>query len=179
MFGRKIFWVLKIEQELTDQRCWARVDELMLRSRWHDDKVAGFDILVFPVYSCFGGAGGEGEGLVDGVHLRDHADVRKASIETSHCSQHWRPRLPTSSPMSPPTGTVISTSCEYSPVQRTLLNSPDSEGRAAVMFGKYPISCFGGPVGILGSFPRRTAEQERSLLLGTEDVNLKAARRRL
>ena len=46
--------------------------------------------------------------------------------------------------MSPSTGTVISTTCEYSPVQRTRRNSADSAGSDAVMPGKYCISCLGG-----------------------------------
>jgi hypothetical protein len=46
--------------------------------------------------------------------------------------------------MSPPTGIVIRTSWEYSPVQRTRRNSADVEGRAVVMSGKYCISCLGG-----------------------------------
>ena len=46
--------------------------------------------------------------------------------------------------MSPPTGTVISTSCEYNPVQSTRRKSPDFEGRDVVISGKYCISCLGG-----------------------------------
>jgi hypothetical protein len=46
--------------------------------------------------------------------------------------------------MSPPTGTVISTSWEYNPVQSTRRKSPDSEGRDVVIFGKKTISCLGG-----------------------------------
>jgi len=46
--------------------------------------------------------------------------------------------------MSPPTGTVIKTSCEYNPVHKTLRNSPDSEGSEVVISGKYAISCLGG-----------------------------------
>ena len=42
----------------------------------------------------------------------------------------------TSSPISPPTGTVMSTTCEYKPVHKTLRNSADLEGRAEVMSGK-------------------------------------------
>lgn len=52
-------------------------------------------------------------------------------------------RRNTSSPISPPTGTVISTTCEYNPVQSTLLNSPDSDGSAFVIPGKYTISFLG------------------------------------
>lgn len=51
------------------QRCRACVDELMLRASWHDYQIAGFDVLVFAGYSRFALAGGEGEGLVDRVHL--------------------------------------------------------------------------------------------------------------
>ena len=72
----------------------------------------------------------------------------------------------TSSPMSPPTGTVIRTSWLYNPVEalhqletlwaiestdaglfipvhNTLRNSPDLDGRAVSMSGKYCISFFG------------------------------------
>lgn len=41
------------------------------------------------------------------------------------------------------------------------------------MLGKYTISCFGGPDDILGSFARRIAERERSLLWEAEVINLK------
>lgn len=51
---------------------------------------------------------------------------------------------PTSSPISPFTGTVISTSWLYSPVHKTRRKSPDSLGSDVVMFRKYAISCFGG-----------------------------------
>lgn len=57
--------------------------------------------------------------------------------------------------MSPPTGTVISTTWLYKPVQSTLLNSALSDGKAEVMLGKYCISCLGGPDDILGSFAFR------------------------
>lgn len=82
------------------------------------------------------------------------------------CTPYWkapsrracmrRLRKLTSSPMSPPTGTVISTTWLYKPVQSTLLNSALSEGNAEVMLGKYCISCLGGPDDILGSFALRT-----------------------
>ena len=62
----------------------------------------------------------------------------------------------TSSPMSPPTGTVISTTWLYNPVQSTLLNSALSDGKAEVMLGKYCISCLGGPDDMLGSLAFRT-----------------------
>jgi hypothetical protein len=36
------------------------------------------------------------------------------------------------------------------------------------MLGKYCISCLGGPVGILGSFPSNTADLESVLLAGMD-----------
>jgi hypothetical protein len=53
---------------------------------------------------------------------------------------------PTSSPMSPPTGIVMSTSCELSPVHMTVLNSACSEGSALVIRGKCAIFFCGGDV---------------------------------
>lgn len=61
----------------------------------------------------------------------------------------------TSSPISPPTGTVISTTWLYKPVQSTLLNSALSDGKAEVILGKYCISCLGGPDDMLGSLAFR------------------------
>jgi len=58
----------------------------------------------------------------------------------------------TSSPMSPPTGTVMRTSCEYRPVHKTRRNSADSDGSEVVMFGKKAISCFGGSIDGVGNF---------------------------
>lgn len=66
--------------------------------------------------------------------------------------------------MSPPTGTVISTTWLYNPVHRTLLNSPLVAGKAVVMFGKYCISCLGGPEDILGSLALRTKFVEKQRL---------------
>lgn len=42
------------------------------------------------------------------------------------------------------------------------------------MFGKYCISCLGGPVGILGSFPRATADLENVLwvVMDLKDIYL-------
>lgn len=69
---------------------------------------------------------------------------------------------------------VIRTTWEYSPVQSTRRNSADSEGKAFIMFGKYCISCLGGPVGILGSFPRATADLENVLwvVMDLKDIYL-------
>ena len=60
------------------------------------------------------------------------------------------------------------TTCEYNPVQRTLRNSPDFEGRAEDISGKYAISCFGGPEGILGSLAKRIADCEKAFLAEAE-----------
>ena len=62
----------------------------------------------------------------------------------------------------------MSTTCEYNPVQSTLLNSPDLEGRADVMSGKYAISCLGGPEGILESLAKRSADCVKALRAGAE-----------
>lgn len=45
------------------------VDELMLSACWHDDQVAGLDILVLARDGGFARTGGEGEDLVDRVCL--------------------------------------------------------------------------------------------------------------
>lgn len=74
-----------------------------------------------------------------------------------------------SSPISPPTGTVISTTWLYSPVHSTLLNSPLSDGMAAVMLGKYCISCLGGPDDIFGSLARRPELVQKGVLDDLED----------
>lgn len=42
----------------------------------------------------------------------------------------------TSSPMSPPTGIVMRTTCEYRPVHRTLRKTAELEGKAPVILGK-------------------------------------------
>lgn len=56
----------------------------------------------------------------------------------------------TSSPISPPTGTSIATSCEYNPVCSTFLKSPNSR-TAEVSWGKCTIWCLGGEEGMFGS----------------------------
>lgn len=83
----------------------------------------------------------------------------------------------TSSPISPSTGTVMSTTCEYSPVHSTLRKSPDFDGRAEVISGKYAISCLGGPEGILGSLVERIADCEKTLLAGIEAICLEESLR--
>jgi len=48
---------------------WPSVDKLMLRASWHNDEVAGLDILVFARDGCLTLTGCEGKDLVDGVFL--------------------------------------------------------------------------------------------------------------
>ena len=66
----------------------------------------------------------------------------------------------------------MSTTCEYNPVQSTLRNSPDLEGKAEVMSGKYAISCLGGPEGILASLAKRTADCVKAFLAEAETIGL-------
>lgn len=85
----------------------------------------------------------------------------------------------TSSPMSPPTGTVISTTWLYSPVHSTLRNSAFSDGIAAVMLGKYCISCLGGPSDILGSLARSTELVQRRHVLDLKAGDARSTKVRL
>ena len=71
----------------------------------------------------------------------------------------------------------MSTTCEYNPVQSTLRNSPDLEGRAEVMSGKYAISCLGGPEDILGSLAKRTADCVKGFLVEAEAICLEESLR--
>lgn len=73
--------------------------------------------------------------MVDGVNLRERA-VSPWFATLRQLKPALKKAEQTSSPISPSTGTVISTTCEYSPVQSTLRNSPDFDGRAEVMPGK-------------------------------------------
>ncbi len=78
--------------------------------------------------------------------------------------------------MSPPTGTVISTTWLYKPVQSTLLNSALFDGKAEVMLGKYCISCLGGPDDMLGSLAFRAElvlKQRVTGFRGTRGTSLK------
>ena len=82
--------------------CLRGVHELMLRPCRHDHQIPGLDILVLARNSGFTSPGSESQCLVDRVDLC--------------CGQyvdHRSPYMPhTSSPISPPTGIVISTTCE-------------------------------------------------------------------
>lgn len=66
--------------------------------------------------------------------------------------------------MSPPTGTVMRTTWLYSPVHKTRRNSPLFDGIAAVMLGKYCISCLGGSDDILGSLLLRNELLQKEAL---------------
>ena len=103
-------------------------------SRYHHE-VSSFDILVLASYCGFADTGGEGQGLVDGVKLHMIA-VSPYTTALGQVKRATKKQEPTSSPISPPTGTVMSTTCEYKPVHSTLRNSPDLDGRAEVISGK-------------------------------------------
>ena len=148
------------------QWCRSSVDELMLSASRYDHKVSSFDILIFTGNGGFAYSRSEGQGLVNGVNLEE-MDGSQSLVKVG-----LRNPERTSSPISPPTGTVMSTTCEYNPVQSTLRNSPDLEGRAEVMSGKYAISCLGGPEGILGFFAKRIADCEKVLLVEAEVICL-------
>lgn len=68
----------------------------------------------------------------------------------------------------------------YSPVHKTRLNSPLFDGIAAVMLGKYCISCLGGSDDILGSLPLRNELLQKGALddLATWSLRVLAAERR-
>ena len=51
----------------------------MLRPSRHDHKISGFDILVFTRDSRFAGSGGEGQGLIDRMHLQTKKDSASQS----------------------------------------------------------------------------------------------------
>ena len=107
----------------------------MLGASRYDHEVSSFDVLVLASYRGFAGTGGKSQGLVDGMNLTDTAiSLRTAALKQSR--RAVQKEEPTSSPISPSTGTVMSTTCEYSPVQSTLRNSPDLDGRAEVISGK-------------------------------------------
>lgn len=110
----------------------------MLRTRRHDHQVSSLDILVFTSDCSFAHTRRERQSLVHGVDLRE----KKTGIQSVSFLSEKPPDIEesqnerTSSPISPPTGTVMSTTCEYKPVQSTRRNSPDLEGRAEDMLGK-------------------------------------------
>ena len=89
----------------------------------------------------------------------------------------WK-KVRTSSPISPPTGIVMRTTCEYNPVHSTRRNSADSDGKAFVMLGKYCISCLGGPEAMFESFLNSIADLERVLLVGMDLKDVYAEWRR-
>ena len=55
------------------QWCRSSIDELMLCASRHDHQVSSFNILVFAGDGGFANARGEGQGLVDGVDLKEMA----------------------------------------------------------------------------------------------------------
>lgn len=103
------------------------VDKVVLRARGHDDKVPGLDILLF--------AGNDRAPLARGK-CQNLVNVMDLEIWVSVGSQATRMDYQTSSPISPSTGTVINTSCEYRPVNRTRRNSDDSDGSDVVILAK-------------------------------------------
>lgn len=107
-----------------DERVGAGVDELMLGACWHDDQVAGLDILVLARDGGFACTGREGEDLVHRMCLGRSVSGR---------GQCARQESLTSSPISPPTGTVMRTNCEYKPVHSTRRKSLDCDGRDVVI----------------------------------------------
>lgn len=58
-----------IDQHITYQWGWARVDKLMLCSRRHDHEITGFDILVLTIDRGLTRPTGERQGLIYSVHL--------------------------------------------------------------------------------------------------------------
>lgn len=62
------------------QWCRASIDELMLGTSWHHHEVPSFDILVFARDCGFAGTGGESQGLVNGVDLKETAVSRSTAV---------------------------------------------------------------------------------------------------
>jgi hypothetical protein len=111
----------------------------MLSAGGYDDQITGLDVLVDAVDRCFAFSRRECQDLVDGVFLRRWSEQgTPVSLAREHeaMAQFQKSRGHTSSPISPSTGTVMSTSWLYKPVQRTRRNSPDSLGSDVVMLGK-------------------------------------------
>lgn len=104
----------------------------MLRPSRDNNHVARFDFLLLSSYLREAYARGECEDLINRVDLHVTRKQKSKGLMDAQL---------TSSPISPPTGTVIRTTCEYNPVQSTRRNSPDSDGSEAVIPGKYCISC--------------------------------------
>lgn len=133
MHRRRLVLRLRVDG-VQNQGCGARVEELMLRASRDDHQVAGVHLLLLAADLGEARTRGEGEDLVDGMGL---------GIKSVHVHCAWD-GMRTSSPMSPPSGMVMMTSCEYSPVQSTRRKSDEVDGRLVVMRGKCCISCFGG-----------------------------------
>jgi len=109
-----------------EQRDGTGIEEVMVRPRRNNDEIAGFYVLFFAADDGFAGAGSKIQDLVNCVYLwRVSFPVRSESSV-----------FITSSPISPLTGTFMSTSCEYRPVHNTRRNSGLSEGKDVVICGK-------------------------------------------
>jgi hypothetical protein len=114
----------------------------MLSAGGYDDQITGLDVLVDAIDGRFAFSRRECQDLVDGVFLRRWSEQEhQYRLQGKHeargaVSERAGSRGHTSSPISPSTGTVMSTSWLYKPVQRTRRNSPDSLGSDVVMFGK-------------------------------------------
>lgn len=107
----------------------------MLGTSRHYHQVPSFDILVLARDCGFAGTGGESQGLVNGMDLKETA-VSPCGVALGQPKRALKKQEHTSSPISPSTGTVMSTTWEYSPVHSTLLKSPDLDGKAEVISGK-------------------------------------------
>lgn len=86
-----------------NQRRRSRVQELMFRASWHNDHVSRLDVLLFTGNLSKPCSRRKGKDLIHSVNLETVSAVFHFDrISGRH----------TSSPMSPPTGTVMSTNCE-------------------------------------------------------------------
>ena len=65
------------EEKQAYQGSGTGIDKLMLSAGGHDHEVPGFDVLVFTRDGGFADAGGEGEGLVDGVDLEEQKNEKR------------------------------------------------------------------------------------------------------
>jgi len=95
---------------------------VVLGSLGDNHHISSLDLLLLSSNDGLANARSEDEVLVDAVNL--------TLISGSYFPPNQNQL--TSSPISPPTGTVITTNCELSPVQRTVLKSGYCEGKALI-----------------------------------------------
>jgi hypothetical protein len=107
---------------------------VVLSSLRHNNHITSLNLPFFSRDNGFANTRSEDKVLVDSV------DLISITTHTEHADIQL-----TSSPISPPTGTVMTTNCELSPVQRTVLKSGYCDGKALIAC-KCFILCSGGDI---------------------------------